>query len=275
MHHLIKKQTRSLESYLEITIIFVVAILLNNLLFSQEGFLKIECRQSGLIVTLNDSIIGTTPTAILKIKSDTYQVSVLNPHRGIWKQNDWTQQIQILPGDTTVVNPIFVRQLIIRSKPFDAQVFIENQFVGNTPLYLDLPLSKNGMLLIKKECYKPLLVNPATIASSSLLVTLEPYNDLHRSLTLNKKLKEKKFNRNKKLTYSSLALTISSGFIAAYLKNQAELKYEQYLTAGNLQDMNRYYNDSKRLDKFSSISLGIFEASFLLSFYFLIKTVEH
>ena len=256
-----------------ITAFFVVWC--NSLLFSQEGFLKIESPQAGLIITLNDSIIGKTPLALLKINCGTYRLSVLNPQKGIWKNDDWLQQIQIVAEDTTIVKPVLKQKLIIRSNPFDAQVLIDNKYIGNTPIYLDLPPSKERVLIIKKERYKPYLINLLNNTPSTLNITLEPITKLQKSFHKIQVKKEKKFHQNKKLTYTLMAFTICTGFATAYFKNQAELKYEQYLIAGNIEDMNRNYNDTKRLDKISSVSLGIFEVSFVLSFYFLIKTVGH
>ena len=256
-------------------IILLILFCCNPLLFSQDGFLKIDCSEVGLTITVNDSIIGTTPSAIFKLNCGAYELSVANPQKGMWKHDDWLQQIQIYHEDTTVVKPIFQQALTIRSTPFNAQVLLDNQPIGNTPLYFNLPSSKNGILIIKKKFYKPYQVNLLDHNISTINVTLEANSKLAGLFHKIQYPKKTKFQRKKKLIYSLLAFSTCSGFVAAYLKNQAELRYDQYLTAGNLEDMNRYYNDTKRLDKISSISFGIFEVSFVLSFYLLIKTTGY
>ena len=258
------------NSLLKIIVILFIIFWKDNLLFSQVGCLNIISPDSGLIVSLNDSIIGTTPLNFIKVDSGSHKLSISNPQKGMWKYDDWEQQIQIYIGDTINIKPTFKQNFIIRSNPFDAQVFINDRYYGNTPLYLDF-FPSNEILKIKKECYKPYSINLVHITSSSLNITLEPNEALHRTFQNEQFKKERRLQRNKKLTYSFLAFTVCSGLATAYFKNQAELKYNQYLTAGNLKDMNRYYNDTKKLDKISAISFTLFEASFALSFYFLIK----
>ena len=147
--------------------------------------------------------------------------------------------------------------------------------LGDTPLYIDKLELNNIPLTIKKEHYKPLQINPTSIELSSIYVKLEPTIDLKKIDGIKINQKKRNVHRNKILTYSLLALTIGSGFTATYLKYQANLKYDLYLAAGNPQDMNRYFSESKKLDKYYSISLVLFEVSFGLSLYFLVKKVGY
>lgn len=244
-------------------------------LFCQTGFLKIDVEQTDLTVTLNDSLLGVTPLPILELKSGIYEFAISNPYKGLWKHDDWIQKIEIHPADTTVIKPTFKRSLILMTNPFDAQVFFNNQHLGNTPQYFDLPDDKKGQLLILKESYKPFVINLDTVTASTLKIDLTRNIELQRSLAFNTINKEMKIQRHKKLTYSLMALTIASGFASVYLKNQAEKNYNQYLRAGNLKDMNRYYRNAKNFDKYSSVSLGVFEVSFAFSMYLLIKKPEY
>ena len=252
-------------------IIFLTIAYPNRPLFSQQGFLKIDSPEFGLIVTLNDSLAGTTPLELLKIDCGPYELKISNPKKGLWKNNDWLQQINIVANDTTTVKAVFNRTIIIRSTPYDAKILLDNKHIGNTPLYFELPSSNNRLLLIKKKYFEPYRIDLFKNPVSTINVSLKPIGNLPNHFHNIQFQKEKKLQRNKKLAYALMAVAICSGLATVYFKDKAELKYNQYLTAGNVKDMNRYYADTKKFDKIYSISLGVFEVSFVLSFYFLIK----
>ena len=57
-------------------------------------------------------------------------------------------------------------------------------------------------------------------------------------------------------------------------KDQADEKYQQYLVAGSLSEMNKYYNEAKKYDRYTYISAGVLQGFFALSFYFLMKSLK-
>jgi len=85
---------------------------------------------------------------------------------------------------------------------------------------------------------------------------------------------QKRQSHYRKLTYGMWGLSVLTGLATVYFKDQADEKYRQYLVAGSLRDMNKLFNDSRRFDQYSNISLGAVQRCFMLSFYFLIKSVK-
>jgi len=241
--------------------------------FSQQGYLHIDCQHPGLNVKLNESTIGFTPIATLPLIAGTYRLSVTHPDKVDWKNEDWTEQILIVAEDTTIVRPQFQQQIILRSTPFDATVFLNNDFLGYTPLYFNFPLTDDKMIFITKEGYESISISASEIKSSTVDVSLKQINPLKKALQSSNKQQEKRLSKNAKISYGLMALSIGAGITSVYFKDQANKHYDRYLTAQNINDMNRYYNTCKKNDRYSSISLGLFEVTFVLSFYTLFKTI--
>ena len=259
----------------KLTLILIVCFpYFNTALFSQTGYLKIVSPDSGLIVAINDSIIAKTPVKPLKLMKESYRIVVSNPRKGLWHHNDWTTEVTIEPGDTLIVEPEFKKNVIIRTQPFDAGVYLNDQYLGTTPLYCEIDDPANSVLLIKKLNYESVTIETDTLKKTTINIELNPI-DAQPPLVLQGSSSNEIISSNKKWVYSLFAFTIASGFSAAYLKDRADKKYNQYLSAGSLRKMNKYYDDSKKLDMYSSISLGLFEVSFVVSLYYLIKKSEY
>ncbi len=237
-----------------------------KMLWSEVGYLRILSSQPNLTIVVNDSTIQWRPLMIIALETGTYRLTVLHPQKGYWKSDDWTDSVRIVTDDTTQVRPLHDRTLVIRTIPFDAQVYLAEQYQGATPLHMTLPDSADGLLWIKKENYKPFARNIHDIHASPLQVTLEPVmNGLNSG-----KDRSKDGNLNKR-TIALMALTVCSGVLTTYLNHQADVYYDRYLTAGKPHDMNRFYNQAKKYDRYSGISLGLFEVSFIISFYSLVR----
>lgn len=239
------------------------------------GFLKIESDSIGIEVRLNNKLLGYTPLPIISLLPGNYLISAVHPHPYLWGNFDWQDTIKILSNDTLIVQPKFKTFFFIRTNPFGAEVFLNNELQGNSPLSL-LIYSKNNLqqLLIKKEGYKDYFINLNEISNNFLNVSLTKNNSLQSLKEFNEQKQRKLKNRYRKLAYSFWGLSIVSGLSTAYLKDQADEKYQQYLVAGSLSDMNKYYNESKRFDRYSYVSVGILQGCFALSFYFLMKSLN-
>ncbi len=263
-----------MKRYRFLTILLVSIAYFNTGLYSQTGFLKIVSPDTGLTISINDSVVAKTPSKPILLTIGRYRLVVSNPQKGLWRHNDWTKAITIKPADTLIIEPEFTKNFIIRTNPFDAGVYLNDQYIGATPLYCEIPDPANAVLLIKKLDYEFVTIKPDTLKSSTIVIDLTAMED-QPLLILQSNQHDNKVSSNKKLIYSVFAVTLASGFTAAYLKDMADKKYNQYLSAGSLSKMDKYYNDSKRLDMYSSVSLGLFEVSFVVSLYYLIKKSEY
>ena len=138
------------------------------------------------------------------------------------------------------------------------------------------------MIILK--CSVPSSIAPTTSEGfKNYKIGLNQLQNNFINIQLNKKnnlynLHKIKFNklksRYRKLSYSLFGLSLISGFSSIYFKNQADQNYNKYLTNGSLNNMNNYFQKSKKYDRYTNTALGVLQGCFLLSFYFLMKSFE-
>jgi hypothetical protein len=64
---------------------------------------------------------------------------------------------------------------------------------------------------------------------------------------------------------------VVSGVLAFYFKKRGNDAYDAYLSTGNPQEFNPAYSQAKRFDKLAAVSFGVFQVSFVASFYLFLK----
>ena len=266
------------HAHAKMVLVFAVAIAVTTPLFSQapqkSGYLKIESDSAGIEIYLDHKLMGYTPLSIIALAPGEYLISAYHPKRFVWGNMDWQDRIKIAPDDTSIVTPEFQTALNIRTQPFDAAVFINNEFQGNTPLLLAIPPSNGNTLVLRKDGYRDFFVDLNEVKSASLNIKLIDDSESNGFKITNETYRKKLKQHYRKIAYSLWGLSILSGLSTIYLKDQADEKYRRYLSAGSLADMNTYYRDSKRFDQYSYGSFGVLQGCFLLSFYFLMKSLN-
>ena len=242
-------------------------------IMESNGYLKIDSDSSRIEIRLDDRSLGYTPLPVISLSSGDHVVAALNPNPFIWGNLDWQDSIKITSNDTVIVRPEFKTIFYIQTNPFDAEVFLNNKLTGNTPLTISINPKHKEQLLFKKTGFKDYLVNLNQVKNNYLNINL-----IQNQVQLNlDEFEHQQLSRSKNhyrlATYSLWGLSILTGLTTVYLKDQADNRYQQYLVAGSLTDMNKYYNDAKRFDRYTYISLGALQGCFLLSFYFLMKSL--
>lgn len=247
--------------------------------FSQQpeslGYLKINYDSSGIEIQIDGKTIGFTPLRPVSLTPGIYMISARHPNSYLWGTYGWQDSLQITDGDTLIVQPKFVRVLYIKTDPFDAKIYFENELIGQSPTSISFFPGDSSQLVVKKEGYKDYRIDLNSVRSNYLDLTLSENQRELEPNDLKQIEKHKSKHRYKRLAYSFLGLSILTGLSTVYLKDQADEKYQQYLVAGSLRDMNNYYRDAKRLDNYTYVSMGILQGCFVLSFYFLMKSYSN
>jgi len=236
------------------------------------GYLKIDYDSTGIEIQLNNKTLGLTPLPIIMLTPGTYKIFARHPKPYLWGTFDWQDSIKIVSDDTLIIQPQFVKILFIKTDPFDADVFLNNKLMGQSPLSISFYSVDSSQLLVKKNGYENYGIDLNQVTSDYLNIIL---TENQRKLGLKdfQLLSQKKSkHRYKKLAYSFWGLSILTGLSTVYLKDQADEKYQQYRVAGSLKDMNKYYQDAKRLDRYTYVSMGILQGCFILASYFLMKS---
>lgn len=238
------------------------------------GYLKITTDSIGIEVRLNDQLLGFTPLPIIALRPGSYQLAARHPAPYVWGNFDWQDSVTIVAPDTLTVQPNFKTLFAVRTNPFNAAVFLNNDYLGETPLAFPLNAHRDYLLRLKKDGFQDYVIDLKNVRANFLSVDLI---ENHSRLKLNELVAQQHRqtkHRYRALTYSFWGLSILTGLTTVYLKDQADEKYRQYLVAGSLKQMNRYYNDSKRYDRYTYISLSVLQGCFVLSFYFLMKSLD-
>jgi len=242
--------------------------------YDSFGYLKIQTDSSKIEIKINNKSIGFTPLPVIALIPGDYTVSAIHPNPYQWGNLDWQDSIHVIANDTILIQPEFRTLFSVRTNPFGAQVFLNNEFQGNTPLSILLNSHKNYQLLVKKDGFKNYSIDLKQINNNFLNADLVQNKD---QLDLNEFVQHKHRkakHRYRAITYSLWGLSVLTGLSTVYLKDQADDKYKQYLIAGSLNDMNKYYNEVKKYDRYTYISVGVLQGFFVLSFYFLMKSID-
>lgn len=252
----------------------IVLSTISDFLHGQDlGYATIETDSIGIEILVNGKLIGATPLPPIALQPGTHEIAALHPQRFLWGNLDWVQTIHITSGDTAVLKPTFRILLSIQSEPFGAEVLLNNELQGTTPLTIVIDPKDSYSLILKKEGYNDYFSAGNQFYSSHLNVQLSK-NDQFFDTNQEKQQRQQHQRRYRKITYSLWGLSILTGLATVYFKDQADEKYQQYLVSGSLQEMNKLFNEANRYDRYSNISLGAVQGCFVLSFYFLIKSVN-
>ena len=78
----------------------------------------------------------------------------------------------------------------------------------------------------------------------------------------------------KMVTITALTVCLISTASAYYYISEADAAYDRYLYAGNPDEMNRFFQQSKTFDRRAGYSFLIFETSFFISLFSFLFTLE-
>ncbi|MBN1351860.1 PEGA domain-containing protein [candidate division KSB1 bacterium] len=238
---------------------------------SAQGFITVKSEIDSLQIFLDDSYLGTTPLLNVPVDTGKHTLWAINPKRANWAEHDRLEHFFIHPDDSMFFDITFTTYYYINSTPFGALVLYNNKVIGRTPLHYGINPGQNDLIIVRKEGYLDFAIRPGSSA--------QQYFDV--KLQLDKMLEEEKVkysvgikhrhSRKKLLTYSAIGLSIASGLGSIYLKKLADRKYDDYLNAADPDQMDRLYQDTKRLDTYAGISYGVFQVSFVASIYLFLK----
>ncbi len=238
------------------------------------GFLKIETDSLRVHILLNQKSLGYTPLPVIAIPAGKYQITACHPNPYVWGNLDWQDSILVVANDTLTIRPHFKSIVTIRTVPFDAGVYLNGELLGYTPLAIPLNSTSNQLLSIKKDGFQEQLIRLSELKDHSLLLHLvrnQTNWELAQASYRHQRLMKKYYRT---ISYGLWGLSIITGLSTVYFKDRADDYYQQYLVSGSLQLMNRNYNNARRYDRYTYISLAALQACFGLSFYFLLKSLD-
>ncbi|MEQ8190496.1 MAG: PEGA domain-containing protein [Candidatus Eremiobacterota bacterium] len=146
--------------------------------FSQEtGDIFVNSQPVGATVFLDGKKLGTTPLPVNKIPKGKHTLKII-----LKDQQEVIKEIDIVPGPTKPIHIVFQEReggLVITSSPAGAKVFLDEVYVGKSPVNLKLVLSGKHTLNVTMEGYDTYSekINIKSGEIENIKVTLKPEAD--------------------------------------------------------------------------------------------------
>ena len=233
---------------------FLVLLIIQPVLAQQTTF-SINSIPSQSWVRVDSVLVGRTPLTDIRVDAGRHIIHVAPPKGGVWNYEDKFIEIFVSGKQDTVLSVLFDKPVFINSIPYGAHLRSNHEHIGITPLYVPFESNSGAAFQIIKEGYEPyefILEEPEPIIAK--LQKKKGYTEQENKKPRFFGLMPKRHAKSK---FTLLALTVAAHWTSFYLKNVADEKYDDYLRTANPQQMHKYWDETKKYDRFSEISLGV------------------
>lgn len=235
----------------------------------KNAWIQVSSPNDSIQTFLDDQYIGYTPIKNFSITVGTHKLMAKIHNAPTWQTHIWEKEFRIAANDTLKFSITPHRQLYINSVPFGAKILLKSDTLGTTPAFIALPDSTKGFLVLRKKGFLDYIIKLQNKETNFFDIPLQlNQSSEEERIQFSIKMKHKQ-RRRKFLTYSMLGLSALSGLSTIYLRQEADERYEKYLNSGHPTEMDKLYDQTRQLDQFAAITYGVFQVSFVTSFYFL------
>ncbi|MFQ5707158.1 MAG: PEGA domain-containing protein [bacterium] len=236
----------------------------------EQGFLLLRVQHPGLDVRIDGKLIGFTPLPVLTLAPGSHAVVVNNPYQVNWFDQPWSQEVTIAASDTLIIYVLFKKSYSINSIPFGAAVDLNRKRVGTTPIFLSFEENQIKNVSLTKPGYLDTTFVIGRNDQRFYEIKLIP-NTKRLDVVSSFPSRHPKKSRSKLTLYSAIGISLVSGGLALYFRERGNSNYNRYLRTGNPRQMNKFLSSSKRFDRLSAASFGVFQVGIIFSFYTLLK----
>ena len=221
---------------------------------SKPATIRVHSSPSGLTVRIDSLVAGKTPVDSIAVSPGLHRVEVASPYPGLWNYADLQQTVMLQPGQDTTLVFRYYRMVLINSVPFHARVQQGETEIGETPFYLPFEPNRGKTFLVSKLGYQSrefTLLTPEPV-----LVHLEPITP-EISMVEQSSFSYALLHTNLKKKFLFLTGTLVGHWLAFYFKNVADAHYDRYLHTSDPVAMEKYWNETRKYDRYSDITLGV------------------
>lgn len=221
---------------------------------SPAAYLTLHSDPPGVEIRLDSLFLGKTPLYRVAISPGAHLVEALSPYPGIWDYANIRRTVNLIPGQDTTLSFRFQHFSIINSVPYHARLRAANRVVGLTPIELPFESNRGRAFLLTKSGFE------------SLSITLrKPGPQLYKLSPIApqiSELQESSFtyavlHTNLRTKFLFLTGSLTAHWLAFYFKNIADDNYDRYLHTSDMALIRKYWDDTRKFDRFSDISLGV------------------
>ena len=233
----------------------VLLLFLVQFAMAQNGRVSIQSSPSDSWVRIDSILVGKTPLSDIQLQPGTHLIHIAPPKGGVWNYEDKYVEINLSANQDTTLTVTFQKPVYINSVPYGAHLKSETEHIGITPLYLPFEANHGSTFKLIKEGFEPysfVLDKPDPIMA--WLQKKEGYVEPEK-----KKPQLLGFlpKQNVKSKFTLLALTVATHWASFYFKNVADDKYDNYKNTADPELMDKYWDETRKYDRLSDISLGV------------------
>ena len=238
----------------------------------QDAVITINADQLGYYLFLDGKFIGESPIANKTIEPGSHSLLAYRHFYPAWGVIPWHYEFVVEPSEKISLHIPKIRFYAIKSKPFAAEVYLNNTLLGTTPLYINLEADATNNLLVKKSGYKDysLQLDFQKLPTIDVVLVPEAESEKKTQQIYSKKINNLKTKRV--ISWICLGTTLISGAAALHFKHEANENYDRYLRSGNPNQMNEYFDNSIRYDNYATFAFGSFQVNFVLWAYFFFRS---
>ncbi len=241
--------------------LFFLLVFLSSISLAQERKINIVSNIDSARVYINSQFKGFTPLNEIISDQDTALLCVTDEEITLWSAQKIATTV-VINKDTTF-SFIFRNRLNIVSSPAEAKVFIDDRFIGNSPLFVTYEKGKSSVLKISKENFESRVVQLDSVLTKSINVYLQPLYE-NRSETSSRDSHE--ISGSNLITYLIIG-GVAAGLVSGYTKMKADNLEKEY----KAKKSDKLKSDIYTLDTISNLSLILFEGCLISVNYLLLK----
>lgn len=223
--------------------------------FAQNGKISVTSSPAESWVRVDSILVGVTPITDIEVQAGFHTIDIAPPKGGIWNYEDKHLEVFIKEDQDTTLNINFSKPVFINSNPYGAHLKTEKNYIGITPLYISFEPNQGTAFEIIKEGYEPYkftLDTPDPVYAR--LSKKEGYMEEAKKKPQLFGLLPRKHVKSK---FTLLAVTVAAHWASFYFKNVADEKFDKYLQTADPQLMDKYWNETRKFDRISEITLGV------------------
>jgi len=233
-----------------------------------RGTVRIESDVDSALVILDGHLIGFTPLVVDTLQAGTYSVKLLHPDKNNWLTESIFDSFIVHRGESVTRRYVLETRYLVRSDPFNAEVFLRDSLIGRTPLVIRKEdATSTTDLLLRKQGYEDtrlgLVGSERGVVTAALKRTW--YHEGTENYLLTTVDNGKRFPSVR--VYLTGVSTVFSGAAAAYFKIKADKRYQSYLTSRDPSVL----SETHRLDRAAAVALVAAQISIGLFAYFLLS----
>ena len=238
---------------------------------SCTAYLNVDSAVKGLKVFLDGKPIGVTPLQSMAIATGAHELVVRSPLWPAWNQPDFVTSFVALPNQTYEFQAAFPKKILINSIPNQAKVFLDEKFIGTTPLTITKD-EKDHTIRIEKTGFIPDTIALSNVSTRVLFIQMQPDPVWVEKVNREKKHKEKTLKTRRRLMIASLGVATAAGLATMHFRSRGNKAYSDYLSTAVPDEMNRLFEKAQYYDRMAGVSYALFELGFVMSGYFFLSS---